>query len=163
MKIVAFLQNMWFKEPERMKQQLATTFKGDREKFIRTWLFWSCLTGKRLRSCFGEELCDQIIWEEQSPQIGGFASSKFPADIDHIVSVLDNHKPEIVVGLGREANKGIELAKAYLMGRDWHVPTWTYITGPHPAARGSLVIPNLRETATSIRAAINLRQESQAA
>ncbi len=70
MKVLGLLQNMWFKDPERAKKTLAFYYekKGDggRERFISDMLFFGCLTGRRLRQAFGEERCDEIIWEEVS-------------------------------------------------------------------------------------------------
>jgi hypothetical protein len=153
MKIVAFLQNMWFKRPEVMCRQLAETFKGDREAFIRTWLFWSCLTGKRLRAALGESLCDHIVWEEQSPEIGGQSSASFPPDFDHIDRVLQKHQPEIVLAFGKSATHALSTAEA--MARLSGKPvSWRFIRGPHPAARHSTVVAELRDVARQVEAAM---------
>lgn len=137
-KIVAFLQNMWFRDPERMQQQLDGPFKGDRERFIRTWLFWNCLTGKRLMNAFGEEWCDRIIWEEQSPFLGGTSGSKFPADLAHIRKVLRKHKPPIILTFGRLATDAL-----CSLNHNAGV-SFTQIEAPHPAARGGSVISKLK-------------------
>jgi hypothetical protein len=148
MKVVAFLQNMWFKDPARMERQLATTFKGDREKFIRTWLFWSCLTGKRLRQAFGEELCDEIVWEEASPKMGGHSSSAFPADPIHIGGVIRRHNPDVVMAFGKIAVSGVVSLVQNLGALE---PGWTLIAGPHPAARGNEVLGQLATMANQLR------------
>lgn len=144
MKIVAFLQNMWFRDPERMKKIFVDQFHSDREHFIRTWLFWSCLTGKRLRSIFGEDLCDEIIWEEQSPEIGGKSSASFPADYSHIRRVLTKHQPQIVIAFGVKAKQA--LCKIKTEDR----ANWEFLSAPHPAARSPNTVLALYETWTCL-------------
>lgn len=63
MTIVVILQNQWFKDPEGIRAMFAE-HPERRERYIEAFLFMGCLTGKRLRSAFGDELCDEIIWEE---------------------------------------------------------------------------------------------------
>lgn len=134
-KCVAFLQNMWFRDPERMKAQLATSFKGDRESFIRTWLFWSCITGKRLKAVFGE-MIDQIVWEEQSPEIGGKSSALFAPDFEHIARVLEKHQPTHVIAFGKKASDALRHVSSSA--------SWDLIIAPHPAARHVTVMAELR-------------------
>jgi hypothetical protein len=149
MKVVAFLQNMWFKDPERMKAQLAGTFKGDRAEFIRTWLFWSCLTGKRLRNAFGEELCDAITWEEASAEIGGRSSSAFPADPAHMRDVIERHRPNVVMAFGKIAQEGFfaVMSNAPLLGPRYPIHL---IVAPHPAARHGSVVRELASAAAEL-------------
>lgn len=97
MKILAFLQNQWFKDPEGVKAMFAE-HPERRERYIEAFLFMGCLTGRRLKSALGEELCNQIVWEEISPEIGGHASSKFPPDLAHIIG---KHKPDVVIRVWR--------------------------------------------------------------
>lgn len=67
--VLAFLQNQWFHRPERMEELLqGRHYKGDRELFIRTFLFFRCTTGKRLQRAFGEDWCGKIVWDEVSPR-----------------------------------------------------------------------------------------------
>lgn len=50
MKVVAFLQCQWFRDPERAKKTLAryeAHGSHGREAFLRDMLFLGCLTGKR--------------------------------------------------------------------------------------------------------------------
>lgn len=150
MTIVAIMQNMWFKDPARMLRMLETTFKGDREKFIKTFLFWSCRTGKNLRAAFGEALCDSIIWEEASTEIGGQASSSFPPDPQHIARVLDKHKPDVVIPFGKTAHAGLLASvQVGILGKQ----SFTVIVAPHPAARQPDVMARLREIGARLRKA----------
>lgn len=128
MKIVAFLQNQWYRDPEGAKAMFAR-HPERRERYISAFLFMGCLTGKRLQSVFGEELCDGIVWEEISPEIGGHASSKFPADIAHITRVLETHKPTAVLAFGKIAGDAL---RSMSIG-------WAVIYGPHPAARNGAI------------------------
>lgn len=146
--ILAFLQNQWFKNPARMKHQLETTFNGDRPKFISFWLFYSCLTGKRLKKAFGEELCDQIIWEEISPEMGGQSNSSFPPDLMHISAVIEKHKPTIILAFGKLACGAVGTMPTSDMGP-------TILFGPHPAARHATVTVELRQMKEAVDAIIN--------
>jgi hypothetical protein len=127
MKIVSFLQNQWFREPERVKQ-LYEKYPEQRERMIASFLFMGCLTGQRLQRVFGEDLCRKITWEEASRNIGGRSSSQFPADINHIKTVLEKHKPIVVLAFGKIVS--VPLAQLKEQGAPWHL-----ITAPHPAAR----------------------------
>jgi hypothetical protein len=122
MKIVAFLQNQWFHEPEKVRSIYARN-PGRREALNKRFLFAKSFTGRRLRAAFGE-LCDEIVWEETSPEIGDKSSAEFPPDAEHIQRVLDKHQPDLVLLFGRNALKGVS-------------PLWTGATVcfPHPAAR----------------------------
>lgn len=137
-KIVAFLQNQWFKDPERIKsiiaKRIALELRGDgdnmtahevREEYIAYFLFLGCLTGRRLKAVFGDET-RRIVWEEVSREIGGHASSCFPADDAHIREVLDRHKPDIVLAFGKIACDALSRLRPAAA---------TLIRGPHPAAR----------------------------
>lgn len=133
MKIVAFLQNQWFNNPERVRQIFLRQPEA-REFYIAAFLFMGCLTGRRLQKVFGEQLCEQIIWEEQSPQIGGKASSKFPADACHIRRVIAKHKPDIILAFGQSAKDALlEIRREGSCHES--IATWKLIIGPHPAAR----------------------------
>lgn len=127
MKIVAFLQNQWFKQPERMKLILENDFKGNRERFVSTFLFFGCATGRNLRRWLGEELCDLIIWENASCEITGEASGCPPADPEHIKRVLKKHKPTHVIAFGRIAESAVLL----LPGKR----RYELYTVPHPTSR----------------------------
>ncbi len=131
---LAFLQNQWFHDPIRMEKMLNTIFKGNRELFIRTWLFYSCMTGKRLRSTFGEEQCMNIIWEEASPKMGGKSDSAYPADHDHIMSTIAKHNPKIVLGFGKIACNALVAIKT-----EGKLNGIKLLIGPHPVARGDTI------------------------
>lgn len=146
-RILCILQNQWFKDPEGVKR-IFQRWPEKRNYLISTYLFMGCLTGRRLRSAFGEELCDEIVWEEASPEIGGVSSAKFPADPKHIADAIMKHEPAIVIALGFIAASGVMAAMSRI-DRDERFE-FEFITGPHPAARQD-PIPRLREIARAVK------------
>lgn len=129
--ILAFLQNQWFKDPEGAKRVFAN-HPDKRNQLIATYLFMGCLTGRRLQQVFGEELCDQIIWEECSPEVGGKSSAAFPADIEHIKAAVKKHSPDVILAFGKIACDAIgdRVWLQAICGKDIAL-----LFGPHPAAR----------------------------
>lgn len=152
MKIVAFLQNQWFRDPEGVKAMMIE-HPEQRERFIKAFLFMGCLTGRRLKSALGEKLCDQIVWEEISPEIGGHASSRFPSDLAHIKSVIEKHRPEIVVAFGALAKDGV---RAVCCQTEVKHPCAMF--APHPAARQN-PMPELRALREQLAAADSARSQ----
>lgn len=147
MKILAFLQNQWFKDPVRVKAMYDER-PNHRNDYIRYFLFMGCLTGRRLSTAFGDELCQEhIIWEEVSPAIGGHSASKFPADIKHIRKAIYSHAPNIILAFGKSATDALELVRAQ-GGMDR--PPIQLICGPHPAARNN-PMPRLHEIGQELR------------
>jgi hypothetical protein len=130
--ILAVLQNQWFRDPDRVRASLER-FPEGRRRMIHYALFAGCRTGKVLKSVF-VDLCAEIIWEEASPEIGGKASSCFPADHIHLQSVLDEVKPDVVLGFGCIATDALAVL----------VPPGKLLTAPHPAARGVDVIDQIK-------------------
>lgn len=148
MTILAFLQNQWFKDPEGVKEMMRE-HPERRQRYIEAFLFMGCLTGKRLRSAFGEELCDAITWEEISPEIGGHAASKFPPDPIHIAKVIDQFQPKVIVAFGALAHDGIR----------YYVSTHNFVGrvlyGPHPADRRN-PLPELAELAKQLKQSLSV-------
>jgi hypothetical protein len=145
MKILAILQNQWFKDPEGVKK-MYEEHPERRNRYIEAFLFMGCLSGKRLEKAFGQELCGKIIWEEASPQIAGFASAVFPADPDHICKALIDHKPQMVLTFGKIATDGFQAA----LKLHPEPIKFYHLSGPHPAAKTD-VIQRLNEMADRVR------------
>lgn len=124
MKILAFLQNQWFKNPERVKAIMDRNPER-RNQLIGTYLFMGCLTGQRLTVALGESLCDEIIWEECSKEVGGKSSASFPADFAHICEAINTHNPDVILAFGKTAGDALRKVS----------PNQLVIYGPHPAAR----------------------------
>ncbi len=144
-KIVAFLQNQWFRDPERVKSIIAETTKREadrrtadeiREWYIACFLFMGCLTGRRLRSSLGEELTSLIVWEECSREIGGYSASAFPSDLNHMRDVLNRHNPDAVVAYGKIASDALQIISN-------ERKSLRVIYAPHPAARHGSVMSDL--------------------
>ncbi len=136
MKILTFLQNQWFRDPDKIRRMLAAELDHERQQKLRRkltkWaLFAGCKTGRVLSRCLGEDLCERIIWEESSKDIGGHSSASFPADLAHIAECYEEFRPDIVVGFGRTAVDAlVALREEYQIP-----PNVTFLSAPHPAAR----------------------------
>lgn len=132
MKVLAFLQNQWFKEPDRIREIYAR-HPDKRNHFIAQFLFMGCLSGRRLKTALGQELCDRIIWEEASPEIGGKSGARFQADHDHIKRAIIKHDPDVILVFGEVARPTVETIAAELKREyGFLIPI---LVGPHPAAR----------------------------
>lgn len=140
MTIVAFLQNQWVRDPVRVKAMIEKHGERYRQKFICFALFAGCLTGRRIRKAFGEEVVTSITWEETSKEIGDKASAFFPPDFDHINKVLIDTQPDIVIAFGSSATKALQ--------KVWK---GKLISGPHPAARGSHIKAELDRMALEFK------------
>ena len=139
MKVLAVLQNQWFHDPEKVKRIIERTPQA-RRKIITYSLFAGCRTGRVLREVFGKDRCREIVWEEASREIGGHASSAFPADPAHLRAVLAEVKPSIVLGFGKIACDGLAPL----------VDGYDLVVGPHPTARGADTLPRLRIMASCL-------------
>ena len=138
MKILAIMQNQWFRDPEAVKRIMAKRPTW-RRQLIARFLFAGCKSGRALKQAFGSSIED-IVWEEASPEIGGESSSSFPADPKHLQEVLDDVQPDVVLAFGRIAERGL----------DGLVPVEKLIVGPHPAARHPKVPMLLRSMALQL-------------
>lgn len=146
MKVLAILQNQWFKNPERV-QRIYDAHAGDWDhisKLNRAYLFMGCATGRRLRAAFGQWCEPQnIVWHEANPRKAGEASGVFPPDTDHIHKFLCHHRPDVVICFGRVAADGLRGVLAGVQGRLFPVggfgpfPEFKSLYAPHPAARGA--------------------------
>jgi len=138
-KVLAFLQNQWFKDPEAA-QRMFDRRPDLRNEYIKRFLFMGCLTGRRLEAVLGDELCDQIIWEEASPKKAGFSSGVFPADTEHIKNSIEIHKPEVIICFGKVASDAIK-------GMNLTIPI---LYAPHPTSRQN-PMPKLKEAAKALK------------
>lgn len=132
MTAVAFMQNQWVRDPERVKALIARHGEPYRRRLIATALFAGCLSGRRLKAAFGDA-CRRIVWEESTREIAGDPRTVFPADPVHIQAVIAEIKPTVVLTFGRIAGAAV-------------VPLWTgnLIASPHPAARQADTMERLR-------------------
>jgi hypothetical protein len=144
--VLAFLQNVWVKDPERLRRWFAEKGEDYRLKMLARLLFMVGLTGRRLRHAFGDDLCRTIVWEECSREIGGHAASVFPADMGHIRAALELHRPAVVLTFGVVAATALA---SLAVGAAWkHIPL------PHPAARQAGTVAKLAAGASLLREAL---------
>lgn len=146
MKILAFLQNQWVHEPERVQASIERYGEPYRRRFISFALFGGCSTGRRLRSTFGD-LCDRIVWEEASPKIGGYSASYFAPDKNHICRRIDEEQPDIVLAFGSSACAAVQKALSTRLDGT----CIEFIQLPHPVARHTGLMPLLKTTADDLR------------
>lgn len=133
MKVLAVLQNMWVKDPARIKALLERT-PAARRRMITYSLFAGCRTGRILKAVFGEDRCREFVWEESTTEIAGNARDIFPADLVHLRAVLDEVEPDVVLAFGRIASAALTQL----------VPRRKLLIGPHPTARQSDTFAKLR-------------------
>jgi hypothetical protein len=160
--ILAFLQNAWFKNPAEVKK-IFERHPEQRNSLIKKFLFYRSLTGRRLKTAFGEELCEQIIWEESSLEIADNPKAIFPADPAHMRSAIEKHRPAIMIAFGQIAKDGLRP-----IWKDESV--WSFLNGgrftieaPHPAARGEFIIGQLRWAAEGLKEAVRITKRENTA
>lgn len=136
MKVVAFLQNMWVRNPAKIQRMFDSDPTGElRLRLIEYALFAGCLTGRRLKKGLGEDWCDAIIWEEASPVIDNDYKRYHPPEEAHITAVLAKHQPDLVLCFTKRGEPTVKkLCKCPVIGM------------PHPAARGKAPILALEAT-----------------
>jgi hypothetical protein len=148
MRVLAFLQNQWFRNPAKV-QHIYERHPELRNELIARFLFSGCLTGRRLREALGD-LCDQITWEETSPLLGDRSGSQFPADLTHMQKVISEHRPELIICFGKVAGDAIRVLDPMipvLLGIRHRIPIYS---APHPASRDN-PMSILRALATELR------------
>lgn len=134
---VAFLQNAWVRDPDRLRKTFASHDEAFRLEMLRRLLFAGCVTGRRLRAAFGD-LCEVIVWEECTREIAGSPKVIIPADPVHIAKVIETINPPIVIAFGQHAGKAVR-----------PVCTRPLLFAPHPAARQAST-PSLLEKAAEM-------------
>lgn len=138
MKIVAFMQNMWVRDPARVAAGIARHGEQIRRRYITAFLFNGCLTGRRLKQYLGD-LTEQIVWEEASREVTSTASAKVTADLGHIGIVLIENNPDLVISFGKIASDAL---------KKWELAARAgvrFVYSPHPAARNQLDQSRFRE------------------
>lgn len=122
--ILGLLQNQWVRDPARVQSVLARHDAAFRRRYLGALLFFGSLTGKRLRTAFGD-WCERIVWENASPVIGAKSNDAPSPDLQHVRLAIAEVQPQIILTFGQRAR--------WAIGRtDWRGPI---IAGPHPAAR----------------------------
>lgn len=138
MKILAFLQNPWFRpgtQPRHIKMY------AENQDFHRRVLLLSA-TGRALIRAFGAELYHKIIWENANPRHGHDRRAKMPHDIGHMAGVIVRHRPDLILCFGDEAKNGMKK----LMSEPWP----NVLHAPHPMAHGSAA-DHLKEISEEVK------------
>lgn len=150
-KILGVMQNQWFKRPDVIKQMIAAAADQERyrRRLITHALFAGCRSGRVLRRVFGD-LCDTIVWEEASREIGGHASSVFPPDVAHLRAVVESVSPDIIIAFGTIARDGLTQAT------DRRI-----VLAPHPVARGADTMDRLNAALREVQELIEAVEESR--
>jgi len=139
---LAFLQNAWVRDPDRLCETLARHDEAFRLVMLRRLLFSGCVTGRRLRIAFGP-LCEQIVWEECTREIAGDPRTILPADRVHIAAAILRHAPCVVIAFGKHA--------ADAVARLPNAGDIPLIFAPHPAARQPATMAMLKTAADRVR------------
>lgn len=115
-KIVGFLQNAW--------SPLYAGGTWPRQSWLRA--LERSRSGQRLR-ILTDGLNETADWwfDNTTPIVGKKPSSKLPPDLNHIFRVLDEQKPDYIVGFGKQARESLD--KIIRPAKTWFVP--------HPAHR----------------------------
>lgn len=144
MKILAFLQNPWFKPgtDERHVRMYA-----ENDDFRRRVLAMSA-TGRALIRAFGEPLYSRIVWDNASPAHGERRDAQFPPDIVHMMTSIVRNQPDVLLLFGRQSQAGwAAIHKKFLDSRPGKR---IVLEAAHPMARGS-AIEHLRVIAEKVR------------
>ena len=140
-RVLAFMQNQWVRDPEQLRRILARHDEDFRRRMIHKLLFAGCLTGRRIRAAFGDDLCRSIVWEEASREITGASNGCPDADVEHMQAAFDQVKPDIVLTFGRLAERGFMGVRG----------EYVWIKAPHPASRDQFVTRQLAGAAMTLR------------
>lgn len=138
--VLAFLQNMWVRDPRRVEQLIERYGEAYRRKLIRYALFAGCLTGRRIQKAFEIDLIEQMEFEEVSREISGHPSFVPTADLRHIRQALKYYKPRVVITFGKIAEQALQ--------GEWRGPM---VVALHPAARDSAIEANLCLSARTLK------------
>lgn len=127
-RVVCFLQNAW--------SPLYAGRTWPRESWLRA--LRDSRSGKRLRI-----LVSNPGWcHNTTPVVGDHPSSKPPADLDHVIEILKDREPKLVIACGKQAEEATLIALDALELPGSKVGL---VVVPHPAAR--VLTDNLYEIA----------------
>jgi hypothetical protein len=153
MKIVAFMQNMWLKDPESFRRSYerqhalsVAAAENYRSRIIRYALFAGCISGRRLKVAFGDELCDRIIWDETTREVADNPRTILPVDLNHISDRIQDTHAEVIITFGAIARDAVDQIKL-----PFHRGAGTIINCVHPAARGPDTMLKLHCAANDLR------------
>lgn len=137
--VLSFLQNMWARDPARVYAGIERYGETYRRRAIYYSLFAGCLTGRRLKAAFGDQVAD-IEWDEATREIASDSKRICKPQPGHIRATLVHYEPAIVLTFGGVASEAVAAI--------WTGPI---IRAPHPAARQADVPQKLAQAAASLR------------
>jgi len=108
--ILVFLQNAYRKNGNGYR---------NREHWLRR--MWLSHTGSRLKEMLPDE--SQVYVANANPRVGKETGAVFPPDLEHMQKIIDEINPELILGCGKVAQKGLSEIGV------------EYVSAPHPAWR----------------------------
>jgi hypothetical protein len=147
--ILCFLQNLWVKDPAGWKA-VFQKYPDRRVGIIRHLLLdYGCLTGRRIKACFGEDLLEHMTFEEASLEIAGDARTICRPDSEHIKACIEKYQPRVIITFGKVATEAVsKVCDAWLAS----MPVGSeFIALPHPAARQADTVAKLKKAAADVR------------
>lgn len=152
MKVLAFLQNMWVKDPAKVQVSL-DRWKDTPEfwnRMVASLLFSGCITGRRIKTAFGDDLAFSIIYDECTKEIADNPKVILKPDFEHIANTIKRIKPDVIITFGNHAYKAV--TSMYESGAIFYhtVPTCKIIVSPHPAARQPDTLDKLKAVAEKL-------------
>lgn len=161
MVVLAFLQNMWVKDPEKVQQSLDRHLDNPMfwNRMTKGLLFSGCKTGRVLIQTFGTDLIENIIFDECTKEICNNPKTIPTPDLIHIETTLLRLKPDIIITFGKIAFNTINNFTPELQART--ILNYRIIEAPHPAARQPITINKLREVAEKLKAIMALEELKQ--
>lgn len=143
--ILAFLQNLWVKEPDRVKK-LLELYPDKRNIILKKLLFKGGKSGRVIRCAFGPDLIDKIIFDECTKEIAGDSKTICPPDNGHISYTINMIDPDVIVTFGNIAYKAVS-----------SITKRKIIKCMHPAARHKHTFLQIKTGAAELRELIYVR------
>lgn len=152
MVILAFLQNMWVKNPESSKKTLKRNPKIW-NRMVKSYLFTGCVTGSRIKKAFGEDLAFEIIYDECTKELADNPKTICKPDPKHILDTITAIQPDIIIMFGQIAQNAVGkvIAETHCITKHTELHSFK---APHPAARQPDTLSKLMDIAEKVRYSI---------
>lgn len=146
MKIIAFLQNPWFKEGT---PKFIIDKYGNCQTFHRRVLAMSA-TGKALMRAFGRDLYGRIVWDNACPHHGSTRRHAEKPDFLHMARRVAEEQADVILLFGAHAQRGWDQV---MMDKELSDMRWrrTVLRAPHPMAMGNAA-EHLRKISRQVKA-----------
>lgn len=150
MKILAFLQNPWWKagtDPRHIEMY------RENARF-RSIVLTHSATGRALRRAFGDELYDAIAWDNASYEYSETRGHVARPDFMYMARRVAAVRPDVVLLFGGQAQSGWELIQEQNNLSGLTVRP-VVLRAPHPMARGSQV-DHLKKISAEVKRLVSL-------